>query len=309
MSARIEPFDRDLLASRRRRAARAWRGQGGADFLLARAVDDLLDRLAAVRRSFETVVVLGAQDGRLGAALRGSGRHRTVLELERVRGPSVPADALVVLADEEALPLRPHSVDLVLSPLVLQHVNDLPGTLLQVRQALRPDGLLLASLVGGESLGELRIAFAAAESEAGRMHPRVAPFADGRDLGGLLQRAGFALPVVDTDRVEVAYRHPLDLMHDLRAMGATNVLRERSRAPLRRAVLRAVCREYAERFARSDGKALATFELLTITGWAPDASQQKPLAPGSARMRLAEALGTTEVPAGERPPAAPPRRT
>ena len=197
-------------------------------------------------------------------------------------------------ADEEALPFRDGSLDLVVSALALQFVNDLPGTLVQIRRALKPDGLFLAAMIGGESLTELREAFAQAEAEIeGGVSPRVAPFADLRDLGALLQRAGFALPVTDIDRVTVRYATPLALMHDLRRMGAANALTERRRMPLRRATLRRMFEIYAERFADPDGRMRATFEIVWLSGWAPHESQQKPLAPGSARrgspMRCARA--------------------
>jgi SAM-dependent methyltransferase len=206
-----------------------------------------------------------------------------------------------VAFDEEALPFGDGSLDLVVSGLALQFVNDLPGTLVQVRRALKPDGLFLAALIGGETLTELRQSFAAAESEVeGGLSPRVAPFADVRDLGGLLQRAGFALPVTDVDRVTVRYGTPLALMHDLRRMGATNVLVERRRQVLRRATLMRMLEIYASRFADADGRIRATFEIVWLSGWAPHDSQQKPLKPGSAQRRLAEALNTTEVSAGEK---------
>lgn len=270
------------------------------DFLLRRAGADLIERLAAINRRFETVAVLGAHTPWLGGLLRASGRHRLVVEVDRAAGALRDADGPVVQADEEAIPFAPGSLDLVVSPLALQMVNDVPGVLAQIRQSLRPDGLLLAAIVGGETLKELREVMVAAELDLeGGASPRVAPFADGRDLGALLQRTGFALPVVDSDRFSVAYRHPLALMHDLRAMGATNVLAERSRKPLRRATLARACELYVERFGRADGKVLATFEIIMLTAWAPHESQQKPLPPGSARARLADALGTTERSAGE----------
>jgi SAM-dependent methyltransferase len=295
-------FDRALLTLRRDRAARAWTTASSADFLLTRASEDLLDRLSAIKRAFPLVVNVGAHHGDLGTALRASGRHDTVIDLDSARGPLALCKGLKAQADEEALPLKAGAVDAVLSALALQHVNDLPGTLAQIRQALRPDGLLLAALIGGETLTELRQAFVAAEAEMdGGASPRVAPFADGRDLGSLLQRAGFALPVVDSDRFSVAYATPLALMADLRAMGATNVMIERRRTPLRRATLLRACEIYAERFSRADGKVLATFEILTLTAWAPHESQQKPLRPGGASARLADALGTREQPSGEKP--------
>ena len=194
------------------------------------------------------------------------------------------------------------SLDLVVSALALQFVNDLPGALIQIRRALKPDGLLLAALIGGDSLTELRSAFAAAESEVeGGISPRVAPFADIRELGSLLQRAGFALPVVDSERVAVRYDSALALMRDLRRMGATNILHERLRTPLKRSTLERVMAIYANRFADADGRVRATFEIIWLSGWVPHESQQKPLKPGSAAQRLADALGTTELPAGEKP--------
>ena len=200
------------------------------------------------------------------------------------------------------MPFADGSLDLVVSALALQFVNDLPGTLIQIRRALKPDGLLLAALIGGDSLAELREAFAQAESEVeGGASPRVAPFADLRELGALLQRAGLALPVVDSDRLTVRYRSVFDLMRDLRRMGATNVLHERRRTPLRRATLQRLAEIYAQRFADADGRLRATFEIAWLSGWAPHESQQKPLKPGSAVQRLADALGTKEIPAGEKP--------
>jgi SAM-dependent methyltransferase len=197
--------------------------------------------------------------------------------------------------------LRDESVDLVVSGLALQWINDLPGTLVQIRRALKPDGLFLAALVGGETLTELRQSFAAAEAEIeGGVSPRVTPFADLRDLGMLLQRAGFALPVTDVDRLVVRYSSPFGLMEDLRRMGATNVLRERRRTPLRRATLIRMAEIYADRFADPDGRIRATFDIVWLSGWAPHESQQKPLRPGSATHRLADALGTREIPTGEK---------
>ena len=204
-------------------------------------------------------------------------------------------------ADEEALPFADASLDLVVSALALQFVNDLPGTLIQIKRALKADGLLLAAMIGGDSLSELREAFAEAESEIeGGISPRVSSFADIRDLGALLQRAGFALPVIDSDRVTVRYDNPLALMHDLRAMGATNILTERRRTPLKRATLQKMLEIYARRFADADGRLRATFEIVWLTGWAPHENQQKPLKPGAASRRLADALGAREISTGEK---------
>jgi SAM-dependent methyltransferase len=273
-------FDRRLLRARLARAAAI----GPATFLLDRAADEIAERLSAVLRTFDVAVDLGTPTDAVRRAIAG-----------RV------GTAVAVVADEEALPFRDASLDLVVSALALQFVNDLPGTLIQIRRALKPDGLFLAAMIGGESLAELRAAFAEAEAEVeGGVSPRVAPFADLRDLGALLQRAGFALPVTDVDRITVRYASPLALMHDLRRMGAGNALTERRHTPLRRATLRRLLEIYGARFADPDGRIRATFEIVWLSGWAPHQSQQQPLAPGSARTRLADALRTQEISAGEK---------
>ncbi|MEQ1672264.1 MAG: methyltransferase domain-containing protein, partial [Hyphomicrobium sp.] len=201
----------------------------------------------------------------------------------------------VICADDEQLPFGEATLDLAVSGLSLHLVNDIPGVLAQLRRALKPDGLLLAALLGGETLKELRRAWLEAEAEiTGGASPRVAPFADVRDLGALLQRAGFALPVADSDVVRVTYATPLALMQELRAMAASNMLVERRRVPVTRELLMRAAEIYAERFALPDGRIPATFEIITLTAWVPHDSQQKPLAPGSAKMRLADALGVSE---------------
>jgi SAM-dependent methyltransferase len=296
MSSHPLVFDRQLIRARRARAA----ALGPSSFLLDRVAEDFADRLATVLRRFECAVDLGTPADTVRRVLAASGKVGTIIVAGMPAEPS-PHAGLAVTADEEALPFRDGSLDLVVSALALQFVNDLPGTLIQIRRALRPDGLLLAALAGGDTLTELRAAFAAAEAEVeDGISPRVAPFADVRDLGALLQRAGFALPVTDVDRVSVRYASPLALMHDLRRMGASNPLAERRRRPLRRATLRRMMEVYAERFADPDGRIRATFEILWLSGWAPHESQQQPLAPGSARQRLAGALGVKELPAGEK---------
>jgi SAM-dependent methyltransferase len=287
-------FDRDLLRARRRRAA----ALGASTFLVDRAAQDLADRLAAVLRDFASAVDLATPTDALRRVLAGRRSIGTVVAADALAGAD---GALAVAADPEALPFRDGSLDLVVSALALQFVNDLPGTLVQIRRALRPDGLFIAALIGGDSLIELRQAFAQAESEIeGGISPRVAPFADLRELGSLLQRAGFALPVTDVDRLTVRYASPLALMHDLRRMGAANPLIDRRRLPLRRATLRRMADIYAARFADRDGRIRATFEIVHVSGWAPHESQQQPLAPGSARARLADALGTSEQSAGDK---------
>jgi SAM-dependent methyltransferase len=190
----------------------------------------------------------------------------------------------------------------VTSVLSLHAVNDLPGVLVQVRRALKPDGVFMAALFGGETLHELRLAIAAAETEvSGGISPRVEPFADVRDLGGLLQRAGFALPVADVERLIVRYRDLMRLFADLRALGETNVLLGRRASFMPRRMLEALAKEYAARFTDEEGRFAATFDIVFLTGWSPHESQQKPLQPGSAKARLADALGTKEQSAGEEP--------
>ncbi len=202
--------------------------------------------------------------------------------------------------DEERLPFRDESLDLMVSSLALHWTNDLPGALVQIRRALRPDGLFIGSLFGGATLTELRQSLIQAESElTGGAGARISPFADTPDTAALLQRAGFALPVADIDRVQASYGHPLQLLRDLRAMGEGNVLAVRG--PLPRRVLARACELYIERFSRPDGRVTATFEIITMTGWSPHPDQQQPLRPGSARMRLADALGVREQSAGEKP--------
>jgi SAM-dependent methyltransferase len=287
-------FDRRLLRARRTRAANL----GPATFLLVRTAEDLAERLAAVLRRFDLVADLGTPGDAVRRALAAQVGTIIAVDADAAR---LANETLAVAADEEALPFCDGALDLVVSALALQFANDLPGVLLQIRRALRPDGLFLAAMIGGDTLTELRSAFAGAEAEIeGGASPRVAPFADLRDLGALLQRAGFALPVTDVDRVVVRYDSPLALMHDLRRMGAGNALTERRRAPLRRATLRRMFEIYSERFADPDGRIRATFEIVWLSGWAPHESQQQPLAPGSARTRLADALGARELPAGEK---------
>jgi SAM-dependent methyltransferase len=286
-SADVPPlFDRALV---RRRLARA-RAAGYADFLLARAMDDLDDRLGAVLRTFPLALDLGAPAPGLGARLTAAGRAERVIRLSATPEPGA------VLGEPEWLPFA-GGFDLVVSLLALQAANDLTGALVQARRALKPDGLFVACLLGGRTLTELRQSFAEAEAALeGGVSPRVAPTGDVRDLGGLLQRAGFALPVVDTETVTVRYADPFGLMRDLRAMGLTNALSERSRRPLRRATLVAAAEAYARRFADPDGRVRASFELIWLSGWAPAPGQQKPLKPGSATARLADALNTVEQP-------------
>jgi SAM-dependent methyltransferase len=283
MSDRPAPpriFDRDLLHMRLRRAL----ARGAPDFLPARAADDLLDRLLTVKRDFPRSLDLGSATEHFSRAVVSSGRPAP-LRAGRLGG--------AVILDEEALPFAPASFDLVVSGLALQWVNDLPGVLTQVRRILAPDGLFLACLPGGASLVELRVALAQAEEEiTGGASPRVSPFVDVRDMGGLLQRAGFALPVADVDSFALRYESMLGLVADLRAMGAANALVKRGRGALRRDVLARAAQIYAERFSDPDGRVRASFEIVWISGWAPHESQQKPAKPGSATQRLEDAIRT-----------------
>jgi SAM-dependent methyltransferase len=283
-------FDRLLQRRRRSRAAAL-----SANFLLDHVAGELADRLSVVLRRFNVGVDLGTPGDAVRRSLRRLGAGMIVGADVIARGKPF------VVADEEALPFRDSSLDFVVSGLALHFANDLPGVLAQIRRALKPDGLFLAALLGGETLTELRQAFAEAESEIeGGASPRVAPFADLRQIGALLQRAGFALPVTDVERVTVRYSSVFDLMHDLRRMGAANTLVARRRVPLRRTTLMQMADVYARRFADADGRIRTTFDIVWLSGWAPHPNQQQPLRPGSAKARLADALGTREISAGEK---------
>jgi SAM-dependent methyltransferase len=290
-------FDRSLVRRHRRRAA----ALGPATFLIDRVAEDFTERLSAILRRFALVADLGSPTGAVRRALANQTNVGTVIAVDAQPLDPVSDAALTVVADEEALPIAESMLDLVVSALALQSVNDLPGVLIQVRRALKPDGLFLGCLLGGDTLTELRQSFAAAEADVeGGVSPHVAPFADVRDLGALLQRAGFALPVTDVDRLTVRYASPFALMQDLRRMGAGNALTERRRVPMRRATLMRMAEIYAREFADADGKVRATFDIVWLSGWSPHASQQQPLRPGSAQARLADALGSEELSAGEK---------
>lgn len=291
-------FNRRAVRRHRDRAAATLAGH---DFLFVEVAARLAERLDEVRRTFPVAVDLGCHTGQLGAALQGRGGIGTLIQCDLSPAMAARAPGLRIAADEEVLPFADASVDAVFSCLGLHWVNDLPGTLAQVRRCLRPDGLFLAAMLGGETLRELRRALADAEiAEEGGLSPRVSPFADVRDVGGLLQRAGFALPVVDSETITVSYPDSLKLMADLRGMGEANAVLERRQTFLRRATLAAAGARYRALYAGADGRLPATFQVITLTAWAPHASQQRPLRPGAARARLADALGTREIPAGEK---------
>lgn len=290
-------FDRALVAARQRRAQR----QGAATFLLDRVAEDMGDRLAVVLRKFDRAADIGTPTDAVARVLAASGSVGTLVAMRSDLAAAKQDAGLALVADEEAIPFGGGMLDLVVSALALQSVNDLPGVLIQIRRALKPDGLFLAALLGGDTLTELRDSLFTAEAEIeGGASPRVAPFTEVRAAGALLQRAGFALPVADVDRVIVRYDSLFALAADLRRMGATNPLADRRRVPLRRATLRRAVEIYAERYSDPDGRVRATFDIVWLSGWAPHESQQQPLKPGSARNRLADALGTRELPAGEK---------
>lgn len=274
-------FDRRLVIARRTRAAA---GGGNDHFLAQRCAQDAAERLLDINRNFEHALIIGPEsfcDDLLKALPEG--------KLQAVTRAAQDVD-------DEALPYDRHSFDVIVSALRLHSVNDLPGALVQMRAALRPDGVMIASMFGGQTLTELRsVLYEAEDLTYGGITPRIAPLADFQQLASLLQRTGFALPVVDTDRVTVRYGDPLRLLRDLKNMGESNALTARSRNPISKRFLAKISAVYAQRHQDKDGKVPATFEILWLTGWAPHESQQKPLRPGSAKMRLADALGATEV--------------
>lgn len=286
-------FDRSLLARRLDRAAKDF---AQASFLRDRAIEDLIHSLSGINRHFDVALEIGARDGVFRRELTGSpaaGKIGVLIEGDLSECFTGGQSRLVM--DEEQLPFGDDSLNLVVSILALHTANDLPGVMVQIRRALKPDGLFIASLFGGETLKELRGCLMDAELEVrGGYGPRIAPFAEGPDLIDLLRRTGFNMPVVDSDRVVVSYEHPLKLMADLRAMGESNVLIDRPRKGLNRAILARASELYFKRFADDEGRITATFEIITLSGWKPHESQQKPLRPGSAKMRLADALGVKE---------------
>ncbi len=290
-------FDRRQIRSNLERAAPA---RKDADFLLRYAAEELTARIGGIKRSFGRAADVGSYHGAMARELKERVAGISVISLSGAISAAEACPSPRAVATGEALPLKEGAFDLVTSVLSLQLVNDLPGALIQIRRALKPDGLFLGALLGGDSLVELRQAFMMAETETvGGITPRVFPTADVRDMGGLLQRAGFALPVADSEKLTVTYADPLALMRELKAMGAANPLSARSKKPLRRDTLGRAAAIYSERFSEPDGRVRATFEILYLCGWAPHESQQKPLRPGSAAARLADALHTVEISTGD----------
>jgi SAM-dependent methyltransferase len=287
-------FDRFLLA---RRLDRAAKGFAQARFLKDRAAEDILETLSAINRHFDVALDVGARDGGFAEALRTSDAAGKIgLLIEADLSERFSGNGVRVIMDEEQLPFGDDSLGLIVSALSLHTVNDLPGTLIQIQRALKPDGLFIGALFGGETLKELRQCLMEAELEVrGGYGPRIAPFAEGADLIDLMKRSGFAMPVVDSDRVEVTYDHPLKLLADLRAMGESNILIDRPRKGLNKAILARMSALYFEQFGNDEGRVPATFEIITLSGWKAHESQQKPLKPGSAMTRLADALGVKEI--------------
>ena len=295
-------FDRAAVRLRRERAVRGWADHA---FLKREIATRLIERLDDVRRNFTSALDLGCHGDEIAGALAGKPTVQSLVRADLGYGFAHLAKGPSVVADEEALPFAAGSFDLVLSAMSLHWVNDLPGTLVQIRRILRPDGLFLGAMLGGGTLWQLRQALAAAESEIeGGLSARVSPFADLRDAAGLLQRAGFAMPVADNETIEVEYPNALALMRDLGAMGESNAVAERRRGLSRRSTLMRAAEIYGERFAQKSANGAsrvpASFEVLYLHGWAPHASQPKALRPGSAAQRLADALGSVEQNAGEK---------
>lgn len=299
MDETLKPFDRDLLRLHRDRAATRLPDY---DFLLQEVGERLLERLEDIRRVFPITLDLGCRNGLLGQRLQGRGGVKFLVQgdlspamVEKASTTQRPG----VVFDEEFLPFGPGSFDLVLSSMNLHWVNDLPGSLAQVRHSLKPDGLFLAALLGGNTLQELRHCLMEAEMQVeGGLSPRLSPQLDLADAAALLQRAGFALPVADQETIVVDYPHALKLMDDLRGMGESNAVTQQRRGFTRRATLQRATELYQEYYQRSDGRIPATFQVFFLTAWAPAESQPQPLRPGSAKARLANALGTSEQKTG-----------
>ena len=293
-------FDRGLV---RRRRERAVAGGDRSDFLFSEVASRVADRLNDVKRSFSAGLDLGSRGGHLARAVLETGRVERLYASDP--SPLLARQAAVnaVAADEEALPFADGAFDLVLSSLALHWVNDLPGTLLQIRRALRPDGLFLGAMLGGETLAELREVLMEAElAVTGKAGSRISPMAALNDAAGLLGRAGFALPVADRDLVTVAYSDALALMRDLSRMGEGSAAHLRAAGSLRRAVIAETARLYERRHHYAGDRVRASFEIIYLSGWAPSETQQKPLQPGAAKIRLADALDTVERPAGDTTP-------
>lgn len=291
-------FDRKLLRARRARFAHEIAAR---EFLLAHVAREIAERVELMLRPFPLALDLGAYHGLLGRRVAELPSVGTMIYAESAFAFAALCPRPALVCDEDLLPFKEASLNLVVSGLALHRVNDLPGALIQIRRALVPDGLFMAALLGAGALSELREALIEAEAETqGGASPRVAPFGDVREYGALLQRAGFALPVADAEALSVLYPGPHEVMREVRALGGGNVLLARSRRPLSRQTLARAEDIYRERHSTPDGRVKASFDIVYLNGWGPAKSQQKPLKPGSAAQRLADALGTTEQRAGDK---------
>ncbi len=293
-------FDRSLLRQRRNRAAR---NISKYSFLAHRAFDDMCDRVESITRDFERAAILGGGPGLVQQLAQRPAAEKIAWWMQSDIAPKIAGQLgpRACVIDEEALAFAPESLDLVLAPLGLHWTNDLPGSLSQIRIALKPDGFFAGAMLGGQTLTELRRCLMTAETETiGGVSPRISPFAGTFDMAALLQRAGFALPVSDIDRVTVRYDNAFALMQDLRGMGETSILSERSRRPVGRRFFQRVAELYQSQFSDGDGRVRASFEIVHFAGWAPHPDQPKPKRPGSATHSLAKALGSEEVSLGEK---------
>jgi len=281
-------FNRALYRSRRLRAADAWKRH---DFLKREAAERLAECLADMTRAFPLALDLGCHQGDFGQIIGSRGGIKTLIQCDHAEKVVRGAEGVRLVSDEEFLPFAPNIFDLVVSVLSLHHVNDLPGTLIQIHGCLKPDGLFLAVLPGASTLTELRKSITHVSAEHGfALSPRLSPLIEVRDAGALLQRAGFALPVVDSDMLTVEYDNILKLMHDLRGMGESNVLLERQKNFTTRTQLAAIADYYQTHFGRADGTIPASFEFITMTGWKPHTSQQQPAKRGSGKVNLKQIL-------------------
>jgi NADH dehydrogenase [ubiquinone] 1 alpha subcomplex assembly factor 5 len=298
MSDTMHVFDRRAVRAHRDRAAG---GLAEFDFLFRETAERLADRLLDIAREFPLAVDIGSHDGTLREVVLAGGRIGTLVHADLSEAMARRVDGPALVADEESLPFAEGRFDLALSNLSLHWVNDLPGTLLQVRRCLKPDGLFLAATLGGDTLIELRECLMQAEIELrGGASPRISPFLEIRDAGALMQRAGFALPVIDSDRITVTYDNALKLLSDLRGMGETGAAVTRPREFTRKDLFLRMAELYQQRHAGPDGRIKTTFDVIWLHGWAPHETQQQPLRPGSAELRLADALGTTEISAPDK---------
>ena len=283
----MQIFDRSVVRQHRDRAAT---GYDNYSFLKDEIADRMVERLEEINRDFNVVLDLGAHKGVLGKGIK----HDLLVSSDLSQNMVADCTGHRLVCDDEVLPFKDASFDLIVSNLAMHWVNDLPGAMLQANRALKPDGLFLASIFGGETLKELRQSLMLAENEInGGVSPRVSPFADVRDVGALLQRAGFALPVADSDLITVSYDHPLKLMHDLRGMAESNAVFARHKGFTSKAVMLRAAEIYSENYGGGDDRVPATFQIIYMTGWRSHECQQKPMKPGSAKMRLADALGAT----------------